>query len=322
LALVVQNGSLFVGGDFEYIGNCTGTAANGIAMWTNSEWYLLTNNGVQNYNGSYSPGTVNWLAADANALYVFGAFNVAGGLATTNVARYLTKNVAPSVLDPCQKTWPLVDINFENYENPPMSGPAVFGFSSDDYWNLFEQTGKCISQPYTNLNNLTNVFGYETGIGISIDSTGEHYGSGTTSGSTIRLLTNFCYSSCNTNAITLIITNLPSVQSSGSSGAYDIYLYGYGGTTTISGTEYSVNAQFTISPSGTNVYGDPVTTLTTSSAIYDINTWYEGSQYVLFPNVPISSGSKLEITVTLDPSSPVGQWAVNGIQIVPYPYYP
>ena len=321
LTLAVQNGNVYLGGDFEYTSNCTVTAANGIGVWNGSGFQPLTSGGVQIYNGSYSPGTVNWLAGDANALYVFGTFNVAGGLATTNAARYVTTSVGSSILDPCQKTWPLINVNFGQYQDESPKGPAAFGFSTNDDWNLYGATVKCIDTPlWTNLIDLTNVFGFTTHVGISIGPAGANHQLVT--GSTDFSVLSNCFNTLCAGNFTLTVTNLPLVQASGLSGAYDIYVYGYGGTTTISGTEYTLNGQFTISPSGTNVYGDPVTTLTTSSAIYDINTWYESSQYVVFPNVPISSGTKLKITVAPDPSSPAGSGYINGIQIVPYPYYP
>ena len=97
---------------------------------------------------------------------------------------------------------------------------------------------------------------------------------------------------------------------------YDVYVYAYGGK----GTSFSYNSAITVSPFGT----DPVTGNQESSAkttsknpLPDPNHFTEGSEYVVFHNVPVtSSGGVIQITVQADPNNQgVSFPLINGIQI-------
>jgi hypothetical protein len=324
-SLTVQNGNVYVSGVFQ----AAGSSANSIAEWTDGGWQPL-GSGIQIYDGSdYYPAMVYCITADAYAIYAFGAssggafypFNTVGG--NTNVAspgvRWIP-DAPPSLTDPCTQNSHLVDINFAQNGTAPIRGEAVVGISTNDYWNQFALSVRRLGYAYTNLNDLTNVFGDGTGVSISIGPL-YSFTSYTVDDSDFPLM-NYCMTTgAESTEATLTITGLSSVGFPGQGApTFDIYLYGNGGTESIEGTEYSLNAQFTISPPA-YVSGYPETTLTTTSgAGWDINTWYEGNQYVLFPNVSITNGQALTITVAPDPYNPVDQWFMNGIQIVPvYP---
>jgi len=121
--------------------------------------------------------------------------------------------------------------------------------------------------------------------------------------------------SCIVGDLTVTISGLSSVGLPGQTAQYDIYLYGFGGTETIDDVQYCLNAQFTINPPSP-VQGAQQPT----DEFYGgwINTWTEGGQYVLFSSVPVTTpGQTITITVAPDPNIPVGEWFMNGIQIVP-----
>jgi hypothetical protein len=81
-AITFQDGFLYVGGQFDRIGNLTTTNAN-IARWDGTNWFTF-NGGVGDVNGR-----VNAIAASGSDVYVGGRFGrAAGGVAATNVARW------------------------------------------------------------------------------------------------------------------------------------------------------------------------------------------------------------------------------------------
>lgn len=318
-SLAMQHGTVYVGGNFTYAGGCSGSDCNSIAEWTNGGWQSL-GTGVE-YSGG--PGTVTSLAADNYAVYVFGQFDTVGGTAYTNTPDYGPQIPsgamwATATGTPCETNIDFIDVNFAESGSASIAGEAAFGFSADDEWNYFAYAKCGHSAARTNINNMTNIFGHITDASISI-AAGADLGPTTDSGAVPPVLKNdIAYDSvinCGEATATVTISNLASIGLNGGPALYNVYVYGFG-----PGSGYSINGQFTISPSGTNSSGGAVTTLKTSSAVYTVTNWVEGNQYVLFPNVPIGPGTNLTITVTHDPDNSYDGWALNGIQIVPYPY--
>jgi len=81
------SGDLYVGGSFNRAG---GLVANGIAKWSNDAWNSL---GAGVTGGSFYPTTVSALAIGSDGtVYVGGQFYLAGGIRSTNIARWTTNN--------------------------------------------------------------------------------------------------------------------------------------------------------------------------------------------------------------------------------------
>jgi hypothetical protein len=81
------NGDIYVGGSFNRAG---GLVANGVARWSNRAWNSLST-GVT--SGMYYPTEVNAIALGSDGtIYVGGQFNSAGGIRSTNIARWSTNN--------------------------------------------------------------------------------------------------------------------------------------------------------------------------------------------------------------------------------------
>ena len=75
-SLAVDNGSLFIGGDFSIVGNA---AANNVAKWDGTSWNSL---------GSGTDGTVLVLAVVGTDLYAGGVFLKAGGIPASYLAKW------------------------------------------------------------------------------------------------------------------------------------------------------------------------------------------------------------------------------------------
>jgi trimeric autotransporter adhesin len=73
---VLANGNIIVGGSFS---ECSGTAANNIAMWNGSTWTTL---------GTGVNGPVNALKVVGSDVFVGGTFSLAGGNAARRIARW------------------------------------------------------------------------------------------------------------------------------------------------------------------------------------------------------------------------------------------
>jgi hypothetical protein len=124
-SLAVQNGTIYLGGIFDSIGSdttCDGVSTANVACWTNGAWEAL-DSGIS--------GLVGFLAADSNAVYVFGyfpgSFDEAGGIACTNGsgARWVT---GPSnLVDQCVTPAAFVTIGY---------GTATSAYSADGiHWS-------------------------------------------------------------------------------------------------------------------------------------------------------------------------------------------
>ncbi len=99
------------------------------------------------------------------------------------------------------------------------------------------------------------------------------------------------------------------------SGTYDLYLYGTGGTIGPfwSGTEtWASNFELYYPSAGVN----PNPQATSTSEGWDLNTWVEGNQYVVFRAVQITDG---QVYIDVHPYGPSGyeQPLINGLQLVP-----
>ncbi len=79
-------GDLYIGTPFKTV---SGITVNGIARWDGNSWYPLQD-GVQFGDGSY--GFVSAMEVFNNSLYVFGSFQLAGGIPVQGMARWDGEN--------------------------------------------------------------------------------------------------------------------------------------------------------------------------------------------------------------------------------------
>ncbi|SPE52188.1 hypothetical protein SBV1_1460008 [Verrucomicrobia bacterium] len=90
-SIVVYDGAVYIGGSFDTVTNIQTSAsvsAYGIAQWANSGWSPLGSGLYSTYFGE--PGKGWDLTADANAVYVTGGFDTAGGQPAAGIARWVT----------------------------------------------------------------------------------------------------------------------------------------------------------------------------------------------------------------------------------------
>ena len=130
-----------------------------------------------------------------------------------------------------------------------------------------------------------------------------------------NLMAHYVYSQ---NQFTITISGLPT-QSLNNTGLnnnqalYDVYVYAYAGH----GSTFNFNSTITVNPTGIDpVSGNTDQTKTTSETLPpDLNQFTEGSEYVLFHNVPVTSaGGVISITVAADSGNSQSFPMINGIQ--------
>lgn len=187
----------------------------------------------------------------------------------------------------------LFNFQFGISATAPFRGPAAYGESTNDLWNLYSRDdGFGGFKAFGSVVPIVDATGAHTQAGMTVQNAPGAWGSGASH----PLMAIYLYPLGGTPRITLTATNLPS-------GFYDAYLYGHGGP----GDTY--NTTFTVG-SGPMVHG-PRTTGTNST--WQNPAWVEGQQFVRFTNVFVSRKDPLVIHADRD-----AQYipSLNAVQLV------
>jgi hypothetical protein len=184
----------------------------------------------------------------------------------------------------CQKPTPSYE-NFETFnidfgpkrtDASGQSGPAATG-RDGDFWNT-------VSVPFNNdhtESSLKFADGQPSPIDAELINLGGSWGNSGKMGVKAPMLDSFNYPANNQGGNSrVILTNVPA-------GTYSLYIYGHG-------TDPLYNGDYTVSVAGHD-YGRKQTS-TGHDAIENTN-WIEGSQYVRFDAIPVTSGDDLEILI-------------------------
>ena len=186
----------------------------------------------------------------------------------------------------------LFNVRLGTKDSESISGPAAYGESPSDFWNLYSRDG--VAGGFRTLGSvvpLVNASGAQTMAGLTIANAPGAWGSGHPN----PLMSTYLYPLGGGSRITLTLTNLPT-------GTYDLFLYGHGGPGDAYNTAFSVS-------SGEMFVGTKSTSITPA---WMQTNWVEGQQYVRFSDVFVSSGQPLLIYA--DPGLG-GLACVNGLQV-------
>ena len=193
------------------------------------------------------------------------------------------------VLQPEQPV--LFNVQFGVDATPVKSGPAAYGITTNDVWNLYSRDdGHGGYKLAGALTNLTLSDGTAGGAGLTITNAPGAWGSGYPDAMFGTYLYNF-----NGADLTVTLTNLPA-------GTYTLYAYGHG-------EQDSFNSAFRVNAAGVD-YG---VAKTATNASWKSPTWIEGAQYVKFGNIVVPAGEPLVLTAgRAGANTPI----INGLQLV------
>ncbi len=209
-------------------------------------------------NGTALTGAISSSLVLTNAqLADAGSYSVV----VSNASGSTTSSNAVLIVSPSQPLT-LFNVNFAAYDLAKV-GYAATGQSANDLWNNY-------TAPYATLAGVTNLQtadGTTTSVGLTVQNGPGHWNFAHPD----LMYSTYCYTV--TGPIDVTVTNL-------SSGRYDVYLYGHGGSA-------NANTIFQLLVGGHD-YGYQSTT---TDASYALTNWVEGSQYVVFHNIVITNGA-------------------------------
>ncbi|MBX3731573.1 MAG: hypothetical protein KF791_03155 [Verrucomicrobiae bacterium] len=185
----------------------------------------------------------------------------------------------------------LINVNFGVNDTPNRTGPAAFGLSTEDHWNLYSRddgSGGYLERGV--IAGLKNSLGMVTDAGLVVSNAPGAWGNGVED----PMYGVFLHPLGTDRVVSVTVTNLPP-------GTYQIYCFGHGDTDSLN-TEFEIFA-------GSQSLGS---LRTTTGAAWRSTEWNHGDQYVHFENVVL--GPREPLVILAHPGS--GQFGViNGIQI-------
>ncbi len=192
--------------------------------------------------------------------------------------------------------------------SPAIAGPAAAQFPSYEYhgsdkWNkIYGTSGSDATGTYP----LFDVAGYPTEVTLEVDGGLADPTYTYTQFPAIDASNGLLYGGLTGNDyddIWLLLQNVPA-------GTYDLYVYGTGGTNDFGFGTQTWNSNFEIYNYGCNPQ------VTTCSTGWDINTWVEGNQYVVFRGIHTEGGVWYLQVQPETSCSPYTTPLINGLQLV------
>lgn len=191
---------------------------------------------------------------------------------------------------------PVLSVDYTAHLNPYLrtkTGPAAIGVSSNDFWNIYSRDVKDLWdwQEGGSVSNLKWTDGSFSGVTLSVtNAQGAWF-----TFSDDPMMESYLYPLGNTDPIVSTLADLPAQK-------YDIYVYAHG-------QPDSETAEITVNIGGTNV----ATRSTSSPPGWGGPAWVDGNQFVLFPQVEVAAGQKVQI---ISRGGIAGLPVMNGLQVV------
>jgi hypothetical protein len=271
----------------------TQPTVSNLTMTNSLEKYYVTKictpslSGWQTSSIPYTLGSPYFVPAIPQIIWTPGIYNYAGKVVATGSPCSLVTNTLGTVTVNVGTNNPdvLIDVDFGGGVNSAKTGYAAIGDSPNDQWNYYIAGGNVVSGA---LANLVTAEGYISPVGLLVNN----LPTPGANGSPDAMYNDYLFT--NLGMATLTLTNLPT-------GSWNVYLYADDGNfdLAVGGTDY-----------GTQTCYDQ----SLSSVL-----WQQGVQYVEFPNVIVTSGQPL--TVTVRPGIN-GAALISGLQIASFNHTP